>query len=842
MNIHATFMSPMQRVSAALALCTLAACGGTDPPIYKLGGTASGVAGPGLVLRNNGADSLSVPASGGFTFRQRLAQGATYAVTVSGHPAGQTCSVSAGSGTMDTAHVTDVAVTCVAADPPAPPPPNTYTVGGLVSGLTGSGLVLTNNGVNDLAVTANGAFTFSARIATGMPYAVAIATQPSGQTCTLANASGTVASSHISNVTVTCAGVSEPPPPPGSFTIGGSVSQLTASGLVLHNNGGDALTVQAAATSFSFPVKVADGGAYQVTVATQPGSGPSDSQDCAVTNGSGNAVADVSNVVVSCGPMGPLTVLGSDPPAEATNVPRTVRPSFNFSSAVAPSTVLPANLRLLTQGIDLEGTRSVSDRRVTLSPAHRLLPLTPYTFIADLGIGGRRGELFGAPVSTGFTTGDGTWRGIEPLGDGSVSNEVATARDGMGNVLAVWIDGTQRQVHARRFDAATGNWGVIDTLHTTAGTSTFLNLGVDGSGNAVAAWRDSNGTTEPGIWAARFGGGTPSWEASRRVATGSLTDPQIAVGLHGRVALSFSQVEAAGGSLWLTMSTTSPGSAWSAPDRVDSAGAPAGAIQSTSLAMSPVGETVLVWSKRGFSPQPDTRAVWARRYQAGVALDVARVISLDTGVDETNPRAAVDNEGGIHVVWQDAPAPDKRRLLFSYLARNGNWGVAQPLPITGDWVGGARIATHRGDTGLPATWVSWLVAGESGSVQVAPVTAGTVGAAHTLDMGVAGVAAAERIGARLAVDGAGNVLAIWPALAEPNAPAAAPLPGGQALSVARYGALPGSWASLPPLGSDVAPTGMAIDLAINPVGDAAVLWVGIEGTAGSRRLRLRRFE
>ena len=59
-------------------------------------------------------------------------------------------------------------------------------------------------------------------------------------------------------------------PPPQSYTIGGTVSGLTASGLVLQNNGGDNLTVAANATSFTFPTKVAANGAYAVTVMTQP--------------------------------------------------------------------------------------------------------------------------------------------------------------------------------------------------------------------------------------------------------------------------------------------------------------------------------------------------------------------------------------------------------------------------------------------------------------------------------------------------------------------------------------------------------------------------------------------
>jgi uncharacterized repeat protein (TIGR03803 family) len=80
-----------------------------------------------------------------------------------------------------------------------------YTVGGTVSGLaSGQSLTLQNNGGFDLVVTANGSFTFIAAQPTGASYAVTVLTQPSGQTCTVANGSGTVADSNITNVAVTC--------------------------------------------------------------------------------------------------------------------------------------------------------------------------------------------------------------------------------------------------------------------------------------------------------------------------------------------------------------------------------------------------------------------------------------------------------------------------------------------------------------------------------------------------------------------------------------------------------------------------------------------------------------
>lgn len=78
-----------------------------------------------------------------------------------------------------------------------------------------------------------------------------------------------------------------------AYSIGGSISGLTTSGLVLQNNSADDLTLSSGATSFTFSTKMS--GAYSVSVKTQP-----TGQTCTVSNGSGTATANVTNVSVSC--------------------------------------------------------------------------------------------------------------------------------------------------------------------------------------------------------------------------------------------------------------------------------------------------------------------------------------------------------------------------------------------------------------------------------------------------------------------------------------------------------------------------------------------------------------
>jgi hypothetical protein len=277
---------------AAVATLVLSGCGGssssTPPAGYSVGGTVAGLAGSGLKLRNNGGDEISVaPGATTFTFPTRMGSGAPYAVTVSAMPASpsQSCAVTGGTGTIGSADVTSVAVTCTT---------RSFTVGGAVTGLQGSGLVLQLNGGGNLAVPASASsFTFAAPVPSGQVYVVTVLTQPSSptQSCTVANGGGTMGAADVANITVACSS--------NTYSIGGTVTGLQGSGLVLHSNLGEDLPIAGTGTvAFTFSTKGASGSPFAVTVATHPSSPP---QTCSVVNGAGTlAGADVNNVIVNC--------------------------------------------------------------------------------------------------------------------------------------------------------------------------------------------------------------------------------------------------------------------------------------------------------------------------------------------------------------------------------------------------------------------------------------------------------------------------------------------------------------------------------------------------------------
>jgi 6-phosphogluconolactonase (cycloisomerase 2 family) len=109
-------------------------------------------------------------------------------------------------------------------------PATTYTVGGQISGLSGS-VTLQNNGENALTLTSSGSFAFTAPLSQGANYAVTISSQPPGQTCSIQNGSGTNIQANITDVIVTCLRI-------GKFVYSPNSSSNTISGFSINQSTG----------------------------------------------------------------------------------------------------------------------------------------------------------------------------------------------------------------------------------------------------------------------------------------------------------------------------------------------------------------------------------------------------------------------------------------------------------------------------------------------------------------------------------------------------------------------------------------------------------------------------
>ena len=173
--------------------------------------------------------------------------------------------------------------------------PAPATIGGFVSGLAGSALVLADNGSDHLAVSGNGAFAFASKIPVGSAYSVSVVTEPKSpsQSCVVANGSGRAGVTAVTNVSVTCT--------TNSYTVGGAVYGLAGSAIQLSDNRVDTISVNNDG-DFAFPTPIASGSAYTVTITAQP---TDLTQHCTVSDGIGTVGGTaVTNLAVRCAKAG----------------------------------------------------------------------------------------------------------------------------------------------------------------------------------------------------------------------------------------------------------------------------------------------------------------------------------------------------------------------------------------------------------------------------------------------------------------------------------------------------------------------------------------------------------
>ncbi|MFI4939287.1 MAG: hypothetical protein ACHP7O_02905 [Burkholderiales bacterium] len=201
------------------ALMPVAGCGGSNdspsvapPAMATIGGTVTGLPSVGSVfLVDNSSDTILASNNGSFTFDTKIQAGSSYNVTAL-EPAGIVCTVTGGVGTIDqnADSIANISVSCQQGGIAMAYSFVTVTVSGLASG---SSVTFLDNGSDPLTANANGLFVFSDTISSlGEPvnvplgtYNVTVSTNPTGQVCTLTNATGTVSpSTSFVNATATC--------------------------------------------------------------------------------------------------------------------------------------------------------------------------------------------------------------------------------------------------------------------------------------------------------------------------------------------------------------------------------------------------------------------------------------------------------------------------------------------------------------------------------------------------------------------------------------------------------------------------------------------------------------
>ncbi len=138
-----------------------------------------------------------------------------------------------------------------------------YSVGGVVSGLDSNTSITLTNAGEVITVSSDQNFSFPTKLKTATNYSVEMTVNStSGLICSIANNAGTVQTTDITNVSVTC-GFG-----PDYYEVGVNVTGLTGI-FQVQNNGGNTKSITSSGLN-KFTTKIKTGNAYSVSILTQP--------------------------------------------------------------------------------------------------------------------------------------------------------------------------------------------------------------------------------------------------------------------------------------------------------------------------------------------------------------------------------------------------------------------------------------------------------------------------------------------------------------------------------------------------------------------------------------------
>ena len=515
--------------------------------VSGLGGTVIVSSGSGSGNVYNQSQAIAVASNGTHNF-SGIATGTDYNVTILQQPLYQVCTVSNGSGTLNAD--ASVSISC----------DGTVTIGGKVYGLNGS-ITLQNNAANDLSVSSSGDFVFADNFSMGSSYLVTISSQPSsGQTCTPNNNSGR-ATDNITSVEIICSQTLR--------SISGSISDLTGT-LVLQNNyGGD----QTFTSNDNFTFYVADNSSYNVTVKSQPAG------KCNVSNGTGTASDNVSNVSVNCWNLvdggNSLDGINYNNLKNADNVTL-----YSFQSKLYAGWTESSSYGSVTQ---VRVKRFDISSSVWETADYNGIPMEGSRDSVDLNLLGNGNDFYGVWVEKNYASpfmpsirvakfDNQTLTWVKYISYSAISDNLSKSPDlgSLGsNIYAIWSEynGSKQQIRVKKFNG-NNSWSVDKASLNNSQSQDALNPTMEEFNNKLyAVWQESNGTVDQIRVASTDG---TNWGSSTGINLSSSKDgknPNL-ITFDSKLFAAWTENNASGHSQ-IRVKSSSDGSTWTSVDGND---------------------------------------------------------------------------------------------------------------------------------------------------------------------------------------------------------------------------------------------------------------------------------
>jgi len=248
--------------------------------------------------------------------------------------------------------------------------------------------------------------------------------------------------------------------------------------------------------------------------------------------------------------------------------------------------------------------------------------------------------------------------------------DAQVAVDGSGNAVVVWqqTDGTFFNIWTNHYETGVG-WGTAELIETTVGHAAFPQVAMDASGNAMAVWYQFDGSRGD-IWANRYEIGV-GWSTAELIETnnaGIAADAQVTMDGNGNAVVVWYQSNGALYHIWSNRYVMGVG--WGTAELLDYN------IRGTSVpqvAMDGIGSVVAVWQESDGGSQT---SIWANRYVLGVGWGTAQPIEFDSAGSAVAPQVSIDNSGNAVAVWSQSDGIRNNIVVNRYVVGTG-WGTAE---------------------------------------------------------------------------------------------------------------------------------------------------------------------
>ena len=448
-------------------------------------------------------------------------------------------------------------------------PAQTYTVGGTTSGLAGDGLVLQNNGGDDLPV-AGVTFEFETLLLNGGSYAVTVLAQPTGQSCDLGNGSGTISAANVTDVLVTCRGW------------------------------GTAELVETDTSRALSPEIGVDDAGNAIAVWKQ-------------RNGGKGFFSIYGNRYTAGSGWGTAVLLETDDTGAVAAQRLAVDAAGNAIAVWEQQTSTTKNFNIYsnryTAGSGWGGAEPVgsadsgnaNDPQIATDAAGDAIAVWSESDGATVNI-----------MSNRYIAGSGWGATAVPIDTDpgqAVTPQISV--DATGNAIAVWQqrDGANFNIMSNYYTAGSG-WGMTaELIETEDGIARTPQISFDESGNALAIWEQDVGANK-NIWSNRYtaGSGWGTAELIENDNTGDASEPQIAADAAGNATVVWSQ---SGGARVNIMSNHyTAGSGWGTAELIENDDT--GDAATPQIAADAAGNATAVWSQ---FEAASVDSIWSNRFE-----------------------------------------------------------------------------------------------------------------------------------------------------------------------------------------------------------------------------------